>query len=85
MAGSDDSTPDARALLTPLVARVIELGRGPPALVRWVAIRLGRGGSARELAARLAREFPRRSHHTTDTLGAVPRAGAADTTTGPGR
>ncbi len=50
-------TTDVRPPLTPLVARVIELGRGPPALVRWVSARLGSGMPAPELATLLAREF----------------------------
>lgn len=31
------SPPDDRRRLTPVVVRALELGRGPPGLVRWLA------------------------------------------------
>lgn len=52
--------------LVPLIARVLDLGRGPPALVRWVRRRLaavgapaGRASPARRklLLLRLARDL----------------------------
>lgn len=42
MQTDDDSEADARWRLLPIIARAIESGRGPPALVRWVRERLGR-------------------------------------------
>lgn len=75
MTGGDDLISDARVPLTPLVARVIELRRGPPALVRWVTARLGWGLCPRDLATRLAREFVRSGLPAVDTTPAAdPRA-----------
>lgn len=58
VAGGDDSIPDARAL-EHVIARVSELGRGPPALVQWVLARLRREVRPRELANRLVQELGR--------------------------
>ena len=37
--------PAAEARLVPILARAIELGRGPPGLVQWVRGRLAAGGA----------------------------------------
>lgn len=61
--------------LIPVVARAVELGRGPPDLVRWVRDRFAAlGGEAgtdhgRPVLRRVANELAR----------LLPRAGSADT------
>jgi hypothetical protein len=81
--GSLSHAPSGReAGLVPVLARVVELGRGPPALVRWVRDRLGRAGgvgagrgpAVRQLARELARLLARDGavgtlpHHAGRTL-----------------
>ena len=53
-------------LLRPLVARVIDLGRGPPALVSWIASRVCRGPCPKKLAGSLARTLRRAGSQTAD-------------------
>jgi hypothetical protein len=66
--GSRASAPDRRAL-SPVVARALELGHGPPALVRWLSGQVANGRPATADVARLAAE-----------LGQVVRqAGVAET------
>jgi hypothetical protein len=70
---SGDTSGSSIGTLLPLVARAIDLGRGPPALVRWVAVWLSQGQCTRELAWRLARELLLASAaswpHAVDTFG----------------
>ncbi|AWM40696.1 hypothetical protein GobsT_07700 [Gemmata obscuriglobus] len=72
MAGCGNAGRDPGARLLPLIARVIDLGRGPPGLVQWVTARLGCGLGARELAHRLAGELARPGAGAADTLPAAP-------------
>jgi hypothetical protein len=70
---SGDTAASAVWALMPVVARAIDLGRGPPALVRWLAGGLGRGHDPRELASRLARVLRAggegtRQAHLADTV-----------------
>ncbi len=81
----DDSFSDTSALLTLLVARVTDLGRGPPALVRWVSGRTDGGLYPKELARLLSRALRRAAARatgsdgrTTETVGEVP-PGPSDT------
>jgi hypothetical protein len=51
-----DDGPGSSAL-APLIARAIELGRGPPALLDWLGGRAGAPASRRAAVDRLAREL----------------------------
>jgi hypothetical protein len=80
----DDSFSDTSALLALLVARVTDLGRGPPALVRWVSGRTDGGRYPKELARLLSRALRRATGpagRTTDTVGEGP-PGPSDTRPG---
>lgn len=57
MWGRTDSALDLSAVLTPLIARAIELRRGPASLVDWVAARCHGQDCSREMIDRLAREL----------------------------
>jgi len=45
------------AILAPLIARAIELGRGPSSLMEWVATRWEGQDCSRQMVERLAREL----------------------------
>ena len=72
-ARTPSTEPPAEATrLVPVLVRAIELGRGPPALVSWLAGRYPSGHGNRPPAAELARLAAELSH-------LVQRAGVAET------
>ena len=61
--------PTDAARLVPVLTRAIELGHGPPALMRWLSARVGESRPPAGAVPRLAAELTR----------AVRRAGVAET------
>jgi len=57
MRARDELLVEFSAIVAPLIARVIELGRGPPSLVDWVAARSRDVEFQKEMVTHLAMEL----------------------------